>query len=111
MNALQKNRTETIARSGGEGKGHATLSNGRHWPRRRTLIKSLCTFPHSGAIAQLGERIVRNDEVVGSSPTSSTNLLERLPTFSAVSITRKRNAEGAQVRLGEAVSIGIYRLW
>src|SRR5207302_140840 len=26
----------------------------------------------SGAIAQLGERIVRNDEVVGSSPTSST---------------------------------------
>jgi hypothetical protein len=30
-------------------------------------------FRHaSGAIAQLGERIVRNDEVVGSSPTSST---------------------------------------
>ena len=28
-----------------------------------------------GAIAQLGERIVRNDEVVGSIPTSSTNLL------------------------------------
>ena len=27
----------------------------------------------SGAIAQLGERIVRNDEVVGSIPTSSTN--------------------------------------
>jgi hypothetical protein len=26
----------------------------------------------SGAIAQLGERIVRNDEVVGSIPTSST---------------------------------------
>ncbi len=25
-----------------------------------------------GAIAQLGERIVRNDEVVGSIPTSST---------------------------------------
>src|SRR5580704_11676371 len=72
MNALQKNRTETIARSRGGGKGHATQSNGRHWPRRRTLIKSLCTFPHSGAIAQLGERIVRNDEVVGSSPTSST---------------------------------------
>ena len=39
---------------------------------RRTLIKLLCTFPHSGAIAQLGERIVRNDEVVGSIPTSST---------------------------------------
>ncbi len=29
--------------------------------------------PHlRGAIAQLGERIVRNDEVVGSIPTSST---------------------------------------
>src|SRR5438105_7400380 len=28
-----------------------------------------------GAIAQLGERIVRNDEVVGSIPTSSTNLI------------------------------------
>ncbi len=29
---------------------------------------------HCGAIAQLGERIVRNDEVVGSIPTSSTIL-------------------------------------
>ena len=28
--------------------------------------------PVFGAIAQLGERIVRNDEVVGSIPTSST---------------------------------------
>ena len=33
-----------------------------------------------GAIAQLGERIVRNDEVVGSIPTSSTNFLNNLPT-------------------------------
>ncbi len=31
-----------------------------------------------GAIAQLGERIVRNDEVVGSSPTSSTISFEAL---------------------------------
>ena len=30
-------------------------------------IKYLC-----GAIAQLGERVVRNDEAVGSIPTSST---------------------------------------
>ena len=29
--------------------------------------------PLRGAIAQLGERVVRNDEAVGSSPTSSTN--------------------------------------
>src|SRR5262249_55631006 len=35
----------------------------------RSSISSFC-----GAIAQLGERIVRNDEVVGSIPTSSTNL-------------------------------------
>ena len=34
-----------------------------------------------GAIAQLGERIVRNDEVVGSIPTSSTNLLNILAAF------------------------------
>jgi hypothetical protein len=27
-----------------------------------------------GAIAQLGERVVRNDEAVGSIPTSSTKL-------------------------------------
>ena len=31
-----------------------------------------------GAIAQLGERIVRNDEVVGSIPTSSTTLFNHL---------------------------------
>jgi hypothetical protein len=30
------------------------------------------TPANRGAIAQLGERIVRNDEVVGSIPTSST---------------------------------------
>src|SRR5678816_2345756 len=30
----------------------------------------------SGAIAQLGERIVRNDEVVGSIPTSSTKCFQ-----------------------------------
>src|SRR5580704_637267 len=34
-----------------------------------------------GAIAQLGERIVRNDEVVGSIPTSSTNLKDLLTHF------------------------------
>ena len=36
---------------------------------RTFLVPNPC-----GAIAQLGERIVRNDEVVGSIPTSSTNL-------------------------------------
>ena len=37
------------------------------WRKQKTPL-----FPQRGAIAQLGERIVRNDEVVGSSPTSST---------------------------------------
>src|SRR6266487_6438515 len=41
------------------------------------LLRWLIKLPGSlqvsrGAIAQLGERIVRNDEVVGSIPTSST---------------------------------------
>jgi hypothetical protein len=36
-------------------------------PYTETYITRIC-----GAIAQLGERIVRNDEVVGSIPTSST---------------------------------------
>ena len=50
----------------------------------RRLIKLASSFQVSrGAIAQLGERIVRNDEVVGSIPTSSTNLLNHLPTFAA----------------------------
>jgi hypothetical protein len=42
---------------------------------RGTLLKLRCAsdfFRGRGAIAQLGERIVRNDEVVGSIPTSST---------------------------------------
>ena len=38
----------------------------------RTLIRYFSHPTIRGAIAQLGERIVRNDEVVGSSPTSST---------------------------------------
>ena len=40
-----------------------------------------------GAIAQLGERIVRNDEVVGSIPTSSTIVSATWPfpfTFPAI---------------------------
>lgn len=40
-------------------------------PRIRTL--------HHGAVAQLGERVVRNDEVVGSIPIGSTKLKVPLP--------------------------------
>ena len=32
-----------------------------------------CGVPELGAVAQLGERVVRNDEVGGSNPPSSTN--------------------------------------
>ena len=43
--------------------------------RPESLLKSLYRsigLHQSGAIAQLGERVVRNDEAVGSIPTSST---------------------------------------
>ena len=43
--------------------------------------------PACGAIAQLGERIVRNDEVVGSIPTSSTNPSNNLATIAAISVS------------------------
>ena len=46
------------------------------------LVGSTCSQRVStclcGAIAQLGERIVRNDEVVGSIPTSSTKSFSNL---------------------------------
>src|SRR5208337_3468389 len=48
--------------------------------------------PPRGAIAQLGERIVRNDEVVGSIPTSSTNLLNGLATIAAIFVTLKNRS-------------------
>ena len=43
-----------------------------------------------GAIAQLGERIVRNDEVVGSSPTSSTKTNHLQATFPLYVLLRLR---------------------
>ena len=58
-------------------------------PAKRTLIKLpwlLRSLHKSGAIAQLGERIVRNDEVVGSSPTSSTKFLENGDTLSFMGV-------------------------
>ena len=47
---------------------------------RGALLKSQARAKalQDGAIAQLGERIVRNDEVVGSSPTSSTKSFNHL---------------------------------
>jgi hypothetical protein len=48
------------------------LYNNEEIGMRRVAATSLCASFLRGAIAQLGERIVRNDEVVGSIPTSST---------------------------------------
>src|ERR1700681_3594192 len=42
------------------------------WEENADKISKPAVQPACGAIAQLGERIVRNDEVVGSIPTSST---------------------------------------
>jgi hypothetical protein len=42
------------------------------------LVGKAAIHPVRGAIAQLGERIVRNDEVVGSIPTSSTKSFNHL---------------------------------
>jgi hypothetical protein len=52
-------------------------STGDIWPSQANTDKIAMYLPTRGAIAQLGERIVRNDEVVGSIPTSSTNLFKQ----------------------------------
>ncbi len=54
-------------------------------------------FPSRGAIAQLGERIVRNDEVVGSIPTSST-------TFSITCGTARRHLPVFRTQKAAAVA-------
>ena len=57
------------------------------WSCAGTLLKLaayLRQLTCSVAIAQLGERIVRNDEVVGSIPTSSTNLILKTSKFYSV---------------------------
>jgi hypothetical protein len=38
------------------------------------FCQNLCEFRFRGAVAQLEERVVRNDEVVGSIPIGSTHL-------------------------------------
>ena len=51
------------------------------WCGLSKAVKMAGRYNLHGAIAQLGERIVRNDEVVGSIPTSSTNPFNNLPPF------------------------------
>src|ERR1700694_2165948 len=65
--------------------------------RVRRAVKIRTYFPPctNGAIAQLGERIVRNDEVVGSIPTSSTmsnpfvSVTYSLPAFHCTVLYRR----------------------
>ena len=66
------------------------------WVAADVLARDAKMRTPSGAIAQLGERIVRNDEVVGSIPTSSTNSANFLhsPRFGALG--------------GEQVSVAAY---
>jgi hypothetical protein len=40
---------------------------------------SFCRQRLAGAVAQLGERLVRNEEVSGSIPLGSTNFRRKLP--------------------------------
>ena len=48
-----------------------TIVGSVSWSIPRTLLK-LNGTPTSGAVAQLGERLVRNEEATGSIPVSST---------------------------------------
>src|ERR1700733_2388473 len=87
-----------------------TRDTDRGWCRFRnadkivgqSTVPSVGHPPSDGAIAQLGERIVRNDEVVGSIPTSSTNLLNHLPSFFAVCVHRKITGCGTFWNVGRA---------
>ena len=67
---------------------------------RATAIESVMmkSIQTCGAIAQLGERIVRNDEVVGSIPTSST----------IESITSKSSVRPSTVFVPSVVSCRLY---
>src|SRR5215475_4865133 len=68
--------------------------------------------PARGAIAQLGERIVRNDEVVGSIPTSSTKNPQQdcfpvWPSGSAILERIDMHAAGKIVTMHPGVGMGI----
>jgi hypothetical protein len=41
-------------------------------------MRRMGTMVEQGAVAQLGERLVRNEEVSGSIPLSSTNSIKHL---------------------------------
>ena len=68
-------------------------------PGNKTLVKwhgGGTMHPLRGAIAQLGERVVRNDEAVGSIPTSSTNFnpIARSSECFLISVARHNRSPG-----------------
>ena len=47
---------------------------------RRIFLRNDVCRCFGGAVAQLGERLVRNEEVRGSTPLGSTNMIKALAT-------------------------------
>src|ERR1700722_5364913 len=81
---------------------------------QRTAVKiekSKSRQPY-GAIAQLGERIVRNDEVVGSIPTSSTKSFNHLRRdqvcLLSMPIMRRVHVYPSRLRIGSPRSSGCF---
>jgi prevent-host-death family protein len=70
-----------IERFGGQGHVHLRLATPRN--NQAACINLADDFDFEGAIAQLGERLHGMQEVVGSSPTSSTNTAPRHTVVSA----------------------------
>ena len=56
---------------------------------------------HDGAIAQLGERVVRNDEVGGSIPPGSTTLRPSGYAWRSHVMPEGRSVVPGEARLGE----------
>ena len=69
------------------------------WVSQRTIPSE--TLPSDGAVAQLGERLVRNEEVVGSIPISSTDSV--FGCFMRSSPARLYVAQPRQIRKEAAV--------
>jgi hypothetical protein len=60
-------RKQLAASLRGGAEHRSTIGDWRWWAR-------LLNWNYSGRVAQLGERLVRNEEAAGSSPATSTNL-------------------------------------
>ena len=61
------------------------------------IYQLFCAF--RGRVAQLGERLVRNEEVAGSIPVSSTNLFSNLARFRKLQELPKLPISGASWQL------------